>query len=919
MKKVTFILLVLLLFVGSSTAADIMGGVYRAGGDNPGYTNMALQRFVFSMTTEDDGEGNHWATFIMTPYPGSDASLAGFYFQAYKDITNSHPIAGRNANWGFATLPTLEDPDADPPVERQLYDEAPIRNNTAGSASIDEFATIEYLDVNYQGWDTPVAGVRVRFRYTNQLDHFTVQYKYLYNDCATGVEKLNNYQIYFDNSTAANHHPLLDLDGSYSAEINATNPTLTLSGRTFDADAEAPMSVVPIDPSSRDDLTYNVSHREPDPNDPELMITVTETVSNPCGTLLVATNFSPKNPGDTHISLSDVAWYDITDNLQVSTSLNDIYSHYGFMDQTYGYAIVSNPKTLDGRLEARSDGANRMVVKARPLYGENDTILTVRTNGVTKGSKVYVEVDWEYDSPDCWQCACNTCEPRVQESSAIRVLYNGATGGEANGVNRNARQGTISFTRDCNDGIVDISPALRITKDCDAIAIKAIRVYGCPEPYLDKNILSNSACEGSAVTLTVKSLGTASDSYVWYERVGNGEYQMIPGESGHELTVTLDLSPHTYYAELDGVQTKPMELQGIVCCDTNEESARVLWSQDFGTVPPGTVQRYTDNTSRSLAKVTNHYFANIGTCCNDGAYRIVSNSWDASHADPADATTKCTGWNSNYTGDHTGNPDGGYLVINTGSTAGVGELTSQMLQIDVTGNFCANSWYNFSMWATQITNRTNLPCTIVLEIWELIGGLDGTDGNLLGYITTGEMTVFEMERWVNYSLSVNTTQNVDGLRIKIWNRGEYGNGNDLVLDDLQFTTCSPAVQLQTDNNTDEITVECSSRTNLHCVYNGHEESFFPDGGYYLWQSSNDGVHWTSMGNAEKGKMDCQVTAESTSGTQYRVIVAASPEIAEVIASDNSYGECGIYTITNVATIFCEGLCDQPLPATIYHE
>ena len=116
----------------------------------------------------------------MTPYPGSDASLAGFYFQAYKDITNSHPIAGRNANWGFATLPTLEDPDADPPVERQLYDEAPIRNNTAGSASIDEFATIEYLDVNYQGWDTPVAGVRVRFRYTNQLDHFTVQYKYLY-------------------------------------------------------------------------------------------------------------------------------------------------------------------------------------------------------------------------------------------------------------------------------------------------------------------------------------------------------------------------------------------------------------------------------------------------------------------------------------------------------------------------------------------------------------------------------------------------------------------------------------------------------------------------------------------------------------------------------------------------------------------
>ena len=921
MKKFTFIFLCITLLIGSASAEDLLGRVFNAGGANPGYTNMALQRFVFSMTTEDNGAGEHWATFILTPYPGADASLAGFMFQAYKDPTNSHPVAGRNANWGFATMPTLEDLTADPVVERKLYDEAPVKNNTAGTASIDEYATLEYLDVTYEGWDTPVPGVRVRFRYNNQLDHFTVQYKYVYNDCATGVEKIGNYQIYFDNTTGNNRFPYLELDGSLAAELNAANPVLSLEGRTFDADAESPMQVNPIDLSARNDLTYTTSHRIPDPEDPEgiAMITVTETHENPCGILLAATNFSPKTAGETHVTLNNVAWYDITDNLQVSTPLEEIYRNGAFMDQDYGYAIVSNPKTLDGRLQARTDGENRMIVKAHPLYATDEPILTLSTSGLRKGSKVYVEVDWEYESPDCWQCACATCEPRVQENSAIRVLYNGGSAGEANSVNRNARQGTISFTRDCTDGTIQITPVLRTTKDCDAIAIKGIRVYGCPEPYLDKNIWSNSDCEGTDVTLTVKALGTTSDTYTWYERTGNGGYQLLPGETGHQLTVTLDLQPHTYYAELNGVQTKPLELQGIVCCETTDEAARVLWSQDFGTVPPGTMVRYTDNTAQSVAKVTNHYFAGPGVCCNDGAYRIVSNSWDASHADPADPATKCTGWNSGYTGDHTGNPNGGYLVINTGSTMGEGELTSQMLQIDVVGNFCANSWYNFSMWATQITNRTNLPCTIVLEIWELIGGLEGTDGNLLGYITTGEMTVFEMERWVNYSLSVNTTQSVDGLRIKIWNRGEYGNGNDLVLDDLQFTTCSPAVQLQTANNTDEITVDCNRRTTLHCAYNGHESSFFPDGGYYLWQTSDDGIHWTSMGEPEKGRLEYEVTANSTSGTLYRVIVAASAEIALTIASDNSYGECGIYTITNTATVYCEGSCDQPAAATIYHE
>lgn len=885
MKRLLILCVACLVVCLQAVAADICGQVFRNGGTDPGYDAMERQRFVYYMTTEDIA-GEHWATILVSAYPNTDTQIneqiGGFYLRVLTTTTNNtNPYDGRAGEWGFAREASTT----------QYYDQAPrsLQIDGANIADWDTYVKTEYINVNYTGYAQPVKAIRISFKYRGTLGGFRFTYHGISKNCDNANLRKDTYEINFNNGSGNNNFPVLSLDGSCRAMIKAANPVLSIDGQTFNSNPAG-------------NLSYQA-------------INTTQTVAGDCGTLLAATNFSA-NKTATHLTADEVEWYDKTGTVSMQVYYPSNYSNGNWMNNSKGYAIVSDPKVLDGKLDSRSDGVNRLIFNLPSYYNDNaDPLVKFNIDGVKKGTQITLMVDWESVSSDCWLCNCNTCDPKVQENSNIRGY---STLGDKNidNFNRNGGKGTLTITGTVQNGTFYWTPSAKQTKDCDAIAFSNLRIFACPDKYIAKSIEANADCEGTVVTLTAKGIGSGTTGFTWYESINGGAYTPMAGKTANAIDVTLDLRLHSYYAKKGTEQTDPIDLQGIVCCENTGSTFTTLWKEDFGTVAAGTCKDFPASaTGSSQSRMVGHTYAYDGQCCLDGYYRVVSNSRDAAFESPSGSAWPCTGWNTTLTGDHTGNANGAYLVINTGTTSGGGEINDEVMEVDVKGPFCANSWYNFSLWATQISKDTELPCTIVIKIYEL-NALGGTRGNLLGSVTTGKMSAFEMSRWVNYALSVQTTASVPALRIEIWNKGEVGNGNDLVLDDLQFTTCSPVVDLVLGDNQTELNVTCGDNVNLKSRFSGDPDTYYPSGAWYLWQSSTNQTTWTNMGDAAQNRGTQGVKATSKTGLYYRLIVANSAAAATKAAAGQALDECDSYAITNSVKLICTGGCDPINPPVL---
>ena len=428
----------------------------------------------------------------------------------------------------------------------------------------------------------------------------------------------------------------------------------------------------------------------------------------------------------------------------------------------------------------------------------------------------------------------------------------------------------------------------------------------CAENYISASIDGNTTCEGSSTVLTAVGFDNATTGFEWYENTpseGN-TFTLITGETGDQITVVPDLKLKRYRVKHGAAESVAFELQGIVCCNMDDANYRVLWKEDFGTVPP--------NTRVANNYVVGHQFHNLVytdgvinsnySCLYDGMYAVVSNSSSANQNLP---------WPAGKT-DHTGNPNGGYLIINVGEPDASGtEFEQQILQVDVKEKFCEGLWYNFSMWATQISTYGKHPSSFILRIVELTDS--GTEGPLIGEITTGEMEVFAMDRWVNYAISVSPGESVSGLRIKVYNLGLSGEGNDLAIDDLQFTSCAPVVSLFTNPElTDtEIEIECGQKAHLYTAFDGLSNRYFSGTPYYLWQQSEDeGATWATIAN-QADLSDYEVFSAKKEGNLFRCIVAGGPKLAEALAAGEELSACDLYVITNTVRVTCDGGCQIP--------
>lgn len=398
-----------------------------------------------------------------------------------------------------------------------------------------------------------------------------------------------------------------------------------------------------------------------------------------------------------------------------------------------------------------------------------------------------------------------------------------------------------------------------------------------------------SLCVGSEITLNAEGF-SGSGAFVW-QRASNpeGPWNVIEGQNNANIKIITNYGSEYFKVSRGDEETDPFAVTSVPCCQYTDDE-RQIWKEDFGTVPRGT---------RACYEYVKNHTCNVipSTEIPDGQYAVVSNSDDALDLDGI-----IYSWARNKT-DHTGNPNGGFLVINIGAPCLIYEQ-------EITRDFCENQWYTFSLFACNISQEAGHQAT------EFRFEVTTPEGEVLGQGETGPILDWLMESWTNYGVSFNSGNHKTFI-IRLYSVAGNANGNDVVIDDMSISVCSPQIDLYADIDAGltDATVDCGSDLELAITANEDYLYSIYSTPYILWQKSTDeGATWTSLDGSGEMVTKMQVTKEDPAVTDYyRCILAGSKELAEEAATTGTLQEdCQVYSITNMIRIDCKLDCSVSL-------
>lgn len=274
----------------------------------------------------------------------------------------------------------------------------------------------------------------------------------------------------------------------------------------------------------------------------------------------------------------------------------------------------------------------------------------------------------------------------------------------------------------------------------------------------------------------------------------------------------------------------------------------------------------------------------------DGTWGIIDNSNKGGY------------WaNSNITG-HTGNAGGsgpytidGFLLVNCCFESE--DMFTQTVEV------CPGIEYNFSAWLSSIgAGVQNVPIQTKFEVY----GIDGGSEVLIKDMDTG---TYNEKKWKEFSFTFKSG-NYSKLRLAIKNSlpdkpeyrkpggGKGANGNDVGIDDIEFSVCLPEINLFSDKAYSRKDVDlknCEPSVTLCC--NPDEVSGqFMSSYVTLLQSSDDNVNWVNEGSIATN-LDFEIpTGKEThgNGRYYRIWVGENKDDVEnaVNGTYNPASNCG---------------------------
>jgi hypothetical protein len=253
---------------------------------------------------------------------------------------------------------------------------------------------------------------------------------------------------------------------------------------------------------------------------------------------------------------------------------------------------------------------------------------------------------------------------------------------------------------------------------------------------------------------------------------------------------------------------------------------------NLGSVVPGAT---TDQLYTSAGGINDDYYA----VANNGN---EAGSWAASIPDHTSNGTDAAGR---------------LMVINAAHND-----TIEFFRLPLNG-LCANNQYQFSAWISSIYVGGDNP-NVSFDI------RSATTDALLFSVGSGDIT---SSSWVQHGFTFNSGNNTDLVLVLRNNNPAGNNGNDVVLDDIQFTHCGPTVAATTITGSSVIACAGSNASLTGAV------SVVYTAPQYQWQVSTDaGVNWNNIPSATS-LIYTFTTSLANNNYKYRLLASESGNIS----------------------------------------
>ena len=341
-------------------------------------------------------------------------------------------------------------------------------------------------------------------------------------------------------------------------------------------------------------------------------------------------------------------------------------------------------------------------------------------------------------------------------------------------------------------------------------------------------------------------------------------------------------------------------------------SWNVVWQEDFGVVEDSVCRDFADPNM----SVPGHQLADV-EFVNDGYYGITnSTTWCFIHKKSVNSDVA---YHFVPGCDHTGNKNGGMLVVNVGYNA-VGE---HIYENNLKLKPCGDHKYRLSMFVANVSDALINP-DLTLQVWNV---KDIANPVVLESVHLSENDVVawpgdekylqgithKKRDWSEASVEFEAKTG-DVLKIVILNNQPGGNGNDFALDDIILQRyddeeiVSPVIEIE-NGMSNSSCVPTYSVNNIEAL-NSWKNIY--NSVYFLWQySTDDGYTWTNL-SGESGieKAYLQRDLPATGNEVYRLIITGGSDETEAQTKAEylaEYGspndECDYFSISNIISQF----------------
>ena len=409
---------------------------------------------------------------------------------------------------------------------------------------------------------------------------------------------------------------------------------------------------------------------------------------------------------------------------------------------------------------------------------------------------------------------------------------------------------------------------------------------------------------GDQVKLTVEG-GTSP--YTWQTSSDGVSWNTLSGVTG--TTYTHKVADKIYFRVKDAASntTGMVELTPSIKCDPNHTIT--VFKETFGTL--SSVDART-SYSKSNVPVEGHpeitYSARIpsytvstvecGAMTDAGRYAVLANPRNAGcGTDIAQDTKNCNCYNSSErwyrdTEDHTsGDTNGGMLMYNCADGT---KATPDVLYECTIKGICARTYINFSAFVTCANTGRSGNIPIEAE-FKLYSGTTAT-GTPLSIIPVKNIGLNTTWKEISAMFNSGTATTVT---MQLVNKAADGQGNDLLLDDITLSICTPEASLVcSDGVSTEKTIFAGESEEL----TSYIMSGIMEDPYYLWLTSEDNnadiKEWDVVDNPAKTVL----SVSPTKTTYYKVIISNTKEEAEAVYKKETSTACGMHAITNTVTV-----------------